>query len=286
MKNTILLFSFSLCLLACQTEENTEKRIDDALLRLSPKEFDFQRKNDSLMLVVANYLDSISILQNELNEEKRKKVRNVGITEMRRKLMEMEALLGRTQEQVNVLEEKLVIQQNLQTTNEAQSAETNIQSPPITTAKLNNLGLKKLIEQLKVQLRMKEQEVALLRQELGELKVAVNMLQTETAHKEQIISVKSQELENTQEQLRQAEVRAQKIEEEKAQAQVNELIAKAKIEEQTGDKTSGLFNGKKKKQHYKEAIDFYKKAIDICEKYNFDKRGLLSQIETLNQKAN
>lgn len=286
MKNTILLFSFSLCLLACQTEENAEKKIEDALLRLSPKELDFQRKNDSLMLVVANYLDSISILQHDLNEEKRKKVRNVGMTEMRRKLMEMEALLGRTQEQVNLLEEKLVVQQNLQTTNEAQSAEANIQSPSINTAKLNNLGLKKLIEQLKVQLRMKEQEVAFLKQELGELKITVNMLQTETAHKEQIISVKSQELESTQEQLKQAEVRAQKIEEEKAQAQVNELIAKAKIEEQTGDKTSGLFNGKKKKQHYKEAIDFYKKAIDICEKYNFDTKGLLSQIEMLNRKVN
>lgn len=286
MKNTILLFSFSLCVLACQTEENTEKKIEDALVRLSPKEVDFQRKNDSLMLVVANYLDSISILQNDLNEEKRKKVRNVGMTEMRRKLMEMEALLGRTQEQVNVLEEKLAIQQNLQTTNEAQSTENNIQSPLITTAKLNNLGLKKLIEQLKVQLKMKEQEVALLKQELGELKITVNMLQTETAHKEQVISAKSQELESTQEQLRQAEARAQKIEEEKAQAQVNELITKAKIEEQTGDKTSGLFNGKKKKQHYKDAMDFYKKAIDICEKYNLDKKGLLSQIETLNQKVN
>ncbi len=286
MKNTILLFPFFLCLLACQTEENTEKKIDDALLRLSPKELDFQRKNDSLMLIVANYLDSISILQNDLNEEKRKKVRNIGITEMRRKLMEMEALLGRTQEQVNILEEKLVIQQNLQSTNEAQSAETTIQSPPVSTNKLNNLGLKKLIEQLKIQLRMKEQEIAFLKQELGELKITVNMLQTETAHKEQVIAVKKQELESTQEQLRQAEIRAQKIEEEKAQAQINELIAKAKIEEQTGDKTSGLFNGKKKKQHYKEAIDFYKKIIDICEKYNFDKQHYLAQIEVLNQKIN
>jgi len=286
MKNTILFFPFFLCLLACQTEENTEKKIDDALLRLSPKELDFQRKNDSLMLVVANYLDSISILQNDLNEEKRKKVRNIGITEMRRKLMEMEALLGRTQEQVNILEEKLVIQQNLQTTNEAQSAEATIQSPPVSTTKLNNLGLKKLIEQLKVQLRMKEQEIAFLKQELGELKITVNMLQTETAHKEQVIAVKNQELESTQEQLRQAEIRAQKIEEEKAQAQINELIAKAKIEEQTGDKTSGLFNGKKKKQHYKEAVSFYRKVIDICEKYNFDKQHYLTQIELLNQKIN
>ncbi len=286
MKNTILLFPFFLCLLACQTEENTEKKIDDALLRLSPKELDFQRKNDSLMLVVANYLDSISILQNDLNEEKRKKVRNIGITEMRRKLMEMEALLGRTQEQVNILEEKLIIQQNLQSTNEAQSAESTLQSPSVSTTKLNNLGLKKLIEQLKIQLRMKEQEIAFLKQELGELKITVNMLQTETAHKEQVIAVKNQELESTQEQLRQAEMRAQKIEEEKAQAQINELIAKAKIEEQTGDKTSGLFNGKKKKQHYKEAVDFYKKIIDICEKYNFDKQHYLTQIEILNQKIN
>jgi regulator of replication initiation timing len=286
MKNTIFLLCVcSLGWVACKSEEQPEKKVEDALLRLSPKDIDFQRKNDSLMLVVANYLDSMSILQNDLNEEKRKKVRNVGMTEMRRKLMEMEALLGRTQEQVNVLEEKLIIQENIENGNEAQSAETPIQEPtkPI---RLSNSGLKKLMEQLKIQLKMKEQEVATLKRELGELKITVNLLQTETAHKEQVISDKSQELADAQQKIRETENKALQIEEEKAQAQVNELIAKAKIEEQNGDKTSGLFNGKKKKQHYKDALSFYQKAISICEKYNFDIGNLTSKIEVLNKKVN
>jgi hypothetical protein len=80
------------------------------------------------------------------------------------------------------------------------------------------------------------------------------------------------------------EQKAKKIEVEKAQAELNELLAKAKVEEKNGDDISGFFNSKKKKQFYQNALSFYQKAVIIAEKYNFDQNELAIKMQLLNKK--
>lgn len=295
MKTILLLHLLLLILcISCTTDEPKETPstvMKDALLRLSPKDLDYQRKNDSLMLVIANYLDSISTLQANLDTEKRRKDKAVGVTEMRRQLTEMEAMLGRAQEQINVLESKLAQQAETISNHEAQASsgnetQTSIEPPELNTIKLNNAGLKRLLEQLKIQIQQKEKEAAMARKELKDLKVTMNLLQTDVAHKEQIASTKDEELEKTKLELLASERKAKQIEIEKAQVQLSELLAKAKIEETSGDDVSGLFNGKKKKQFYQNALFFYRKAIEVCEKYNLEKNDLDSKIQLLNKKLN
>jgi chromosome segregation ATPase len=286
-KLLILFMIWALCI-SCNSNQPTETPttvMKDALLRLSPKDLDYQRKSDSLMLVIANYLDSISTLQASLDTEKRRKDKTIGVTEMRRQLLEMEAMLGRAQEQIVVLEEKLTQQSEIISQHEAQAAasletQTAIEPPDLNTIKLNNAGLKKLLEQLKIQIRQKEQEAALARKELKELKVTVNLLQTDVAHKEQIVSTQDEELEKTKQELLASQKKSKQIEIEKAQVQLSELLAKAKIEETSGD------DGKKKKQFYQNALFFYRKAVEVCEKYNFERNDVDSKIRSLNKKLN
>jgi hypothetical protein len=295
MKTTYFLYLLLLILcVGCASNEPKETPstvMKDALLRLSPKDLDYQRKSDSLMLVIATYLDSISILQANLDTEKRRKDKSIGVTEMRRQLLEMEGMLGRAQEQINVLEEKLTQQSEIISNHEAQASlatetQTTVEPPELNTIKLNNAGLRKLLEQLKIQIRQKEQEAALARKELKELKVTMNLLQTDVAHQEQIVSTKDGELERAKQELLASEKKAKQIEIEKAQVQLSELLAKAKIEETSGDDVSGLFNGKKKKQFYQNALFFYRKAIEVCEKYNLERNELDSKIQLLNKKLN
>ena len=292
-----ILLSFVILLILCagcnsnEPKETPNTVMKDALLRLSPKDFDYQRKSDSLMLVIATYLDSISLLQADLDTEKRRKDKAVGVTEMRRRLLEMEGMLGRAQEQIVVLEEKLTQQSEAISSHEAQAAtlntsQTNVENPELNTIKLNNAGLRKLLEQLKIQIRQKEQEATLARKELKDLKVTMNLLQTDVAHKEQIVSTQDEELEKTKRELLASEQKAKQIEIEKAQVQLSELLAKAKIEETSGDDVSGFFNGKKKKQFYQNALFFYRKAVEVCDKYNFAKEELDSKIRSFNKKLN
>jgi chromosome segregation ATPase len=289
---SLLLYAGFVCLLACNPNADEQKQetiMNNALSRMSPKSLDFQRKNDSLMLVIANYLDSITVLQNEMNEAKRKREKTVGVTEMRQKLMEMEGMLGRAQEQINVLEEKLVLQETVQSNNEAQATLVDSQTAPqpeMSTLKLNNAGLKRLLEQLRMQIRQREQEAALARKELKELKVTMNILQTDVAHQEQVVSNKDEELEAARQKIVATEQKNRQIELEKAQAQFNELVAKAKIDERSGDDVSGLFNGKKKKEFYKNALFFYRKAVEIADRYSLEKDDLDSKMQTLNKKLN
>ncbi len=288
-----ILFYFAfLFLLACSSgaeEQKQEKTMNNALLRMSPKSVDFQRKNDSLMLVIANYLDSITILQGEVNEAKRKREKTVGVTEMRLKLMEMEGMLGRAQEQINVLEEKLTLQETMQSNNEAQATLADTQTTPqpeMSSLKLNNAGLKRLLEQLRVQIRQREQEANLARKELKELKVSMNILQTDVAHQEQVVSNKEEELEVAKQKIVATEQKNKQIEMEKAQAQFNEFVAKANIDEKNGDNVSGLFNGKKKKEFYKNALFFYRKAVEIADRYSLEKNDLDAKMQILNKKLN
>lgn len=240
-KNGVSLIVFVLfcCLAACTSPETEKLRNENARLRAEQDlQKNLQRDADSLMLLVGSYMDSMRVLQGDLNNPKEKGLK---IVDKRNKIAQLEELLANSQRELNLLQNRL------------------------SRLQLENSGLKKLVTQLQADIVVKEQEIEVLKQENSTLKTNVSSLRQVVVDKEDVIGKQQNEISERDRKILEAEQMLNTEKLEKTKAQIANLTLSGERKEAEADKISGLFSRKKKVEAYQQAVKFYRQANQLAQ---------------------
>ncbi len=186
---------------------------------------------------------------------------------------EVEELKALLETQKDIMRKQMATYQqeiaNLKQQVNTTAADKGLTLPTSGTKEVSNAGLLRVIDQLKEQLLIKEEEIVALRAELKGVKEVLVVVNQEREALAQTVVQKEQELKTTQEVLSQQQQQAETLKKQmKIVGDIRNLLAEGDSEIAKGDELKKglgkLFKKNEANEHYQKALALYRRAADLA----------------------